>query len=272
MKAFWFRIRQWLHFYSRAVTKYQLHSPFVFDLANAVLEDDRWYYAFRDVEAVRNQMLTSDAQLEVVDYGAGHSGSRTGKITVRKVARDAASSRRQGQMLFRLADWARPRKVLELGGSLGIGTMYLAAAVRSARVVSLEGCPDYAKVARINLDLLDLKNVSVLIGEFDHTLPKALETLQKPGLVFIDGNHRPEPTLRYFEACLASAGPDTVFVFDDIYWSPGMLQAWKKIQEHPRVTLTVDMFDLSLAFINPDLREKQHFSVVPVSWKPWKVW
>lgn len=60
MQILWYRFRQFLNFYRQAATKYQLHSPFVFELANAVLEDTRWYYAFRDVEALRRRMLDSD--------------------------------------------------------------------------------------------------------------------------------------------------------------------------------------------------------------------
>lgn len=293
-----------MRFYWHAVTKYQLHSPFVFGLAQAVLEDGRWYYAFRDVEQVREKMLESSVKLEIDDFGTAHpsppAGGSSASVssvrfasdelkraelppaggvggakryaTVRLVARRAGSSIRQGRMLFRLANWAAPATMLELGTSLGIGAMYLASGMRSARFVSLEGCTDCAQVARTNLELLGLKNAEVVTGEFGKTLPKALDKLQKLDFVFFDGNHRPEPVLHYFETCLALARDTTVFVFDDAYWSSGMTQAWEQIKQHPRVTLTVDFFDLSLAFINPEFREKQHFSVVPATWKPWRIY
>lgn len=253
-----------------------MHSPYVFELVNAVLEDDRWYYAFRDVERVRQKMLESDVKLEVTDFGTGAPPGlpkRGGRrfASVRLVARQSGSSCRQGRMLFRLANWASPMTMLELGTSLGVGAMYLASGMRSAKFVTLEGCADFAQVARANLEILELKNVEVVTGEFDKTLPMALENLQKLDFVFLDGNHRPEPTLRYFETCLPFSHEKTVFVFDDAYWSPGMRLAWEQIKQHPRVTLTVDFFDLSLAFINPEFREKQHFKVVPKAWKPWKV-
>lgn len=268
MQTVLFRLRQFLGFYRNAVTKYQLHSPFVFELANSVLEDDRWYYAFRDVERIRRQMLASDVKLEITDFGTGRTKRNA---TVRLVARQSGSSRSQGQMLFRLANWAAPKTMLELGTSLGVGSMYLGSGMRSAKFISLEGCADFAQVARANLEILDLKNIDIVTGEFDASLPKALEKLQKLDFVFFDGNHRPEPTLRYFEACLPYAHDKTIFVFDDAYWSPGMMQAWDQIKQNISVTLTVDFFDLSLAFINPDFREKQHFKVVPAAWKPWKI-
>lgn len=256
-----------MSFYRQAVTKYQLHSPFVFELAVAVLENRRWYYAYRDVEMLRRKMLESDVRLSITDYGTGASRH----ASVRQVARTAGSPVRQGRLLFLLAEWAAPSTMLELGTSLGISAMYLASGKRSARFISLEGCADCAQVARTNLDILQLKNAEVHTGPFAETLPAALQTLQTLDFVFFDGDHRLESTLRYFEQCLTRAHAKTVFVFDDMHWSPEMAQAWDRLKQHPSVTLSVDFFDVSLVFINPEFHEKQHFNIVPKAWKPWKV-
>ncbi len=260
------KIRQFLLFYWGAVTKYQLHSPVVFEVAKALLLDKRWYYAFGDVEAVRKKMLQSDLPLNLTDFGAGHA---TGPKSLRQVVRRSASNRWQGRRLFRLANWRQPDSLLELGTSVGLGTLYLALAARKARFITLEGCADCADLARGNLAALGLQQVQVRTGEFDTTLAPALAELMPLDLVYLDGNHRRAPTLAYFEQCLAAAHARTLFVFDDVYWSKEMTEAWMEIQNHPRVTATVDFFDLSLAFINPDFREKQHFRIVPYWWKPW---
>jgi len=252
----------------------------VFELACAVLEDERWFYAFRDVEKLREKMLSSDVIVSVLDFGTftrrSEGGGQTSPVekkrSVRSIARQAGSSAGQGQMLFRLANHLRPKTMLELGTSVGIGAMYLASALRETRFVTIEGSPEIAHIARMNLDLLGLaKNVEVREGPFEHTLSSALQGLQQLDFVFFDGNHRSEPTLRYFEECLAFAHEKTVFVFDDMHWSKGMAEAWEKLKNHPRVTLTMDFFELSLVFIDTDFREKQHFEILPVCWKPWRL-
>ncbi len=270
-----FQIGEFFRFYGAAITKYQLHSPFVFELACAVLEDERWFYAFRDVERLREKMLSSDVAVSVVDFGTGGEHEKLPvekKRSVRSIARQAGSSAGQGQMLFRLATHLRPNTMLELGTSVGIGAMYLASALRETRFVTLEGSPEIAHIARMNLDLLGLaKNVEVREGPFEQTLSSALHDLQQLDFVFFDGNHRSEPTLQYFEECLAFAHEKTVFVFDDMHWSQGMSEAWQKIKNHPRVTLTIDFFELSLVIIDPDFRVKQHFEILPARWKPWRL-
>lgn len=273
------RVQQLFKFYAAAQTKYQIHSPFVFELVSEVLEDDRFFYAFEDVERVREEMLRSNSPIEITDFGAGTGGSNDvpeGRPTTRvaplhRIAARAGSPLGQAWRLFRLAHFLKPATMLELGTSVGISAMYLASAARDAAFFTLEGCPNCAEIARINLDILKLKQAQVVTGPFENTLLPTLERLQKVDFAFFDGNHRREPTLRYFEAALPFAHEKSVFVFDDIYWSAGMTEAWREIQQHPRVTLTVDFFDLSLAFFNPDFREKQHLRVVPAAWKPWKV-
>jgi len=265
-----FQVGEFVRFFSAAVTKYQLHSLFVFELACAVLEDKRRYYAFSDVELMRQKMLASEVVLNVTDFGIGQS-TRPKKRSVRSMARLAGSSKEQGRMLFRMANHLGPKKMLELGTSVGIGAMYLSSAVRDAEFISLEGSPEVAHVARLNLEWLGLdKQASVREGPFEQQLLPALQTLQQLDLVFFDGNHRPEPTLGYFEACLAYSHEKTAFVFDDMHGSAGMAEAWEQLKDHPRVTLTIDFFELSMAFIDPDFREKQHIKIVPARWKPWR--
>ncbi len=268
-------IRHFLRFYTAAVTKYQLHSPFVFEIAQIALDDNRWYYAFEHIELLRNRMLDSELLLNIMDYGAGgHSDGSPSQYTrkLSALVRQSASSSGQGQYLFRMINYFQPKTILELGTSVGISTMYMASAAHNARMISLEGSADCAHVARTNLDTLQLRHVELREGPFKDTLPKALEDLRQLDFVFLDGNHRMRPTLDYFEQCLAYAHDKTVFILDDIYHSDEMVRAWEAIKAHPRVLLSIDFFEASMVFINPDFKVKQHFSIVPYRWKPWMFW
>ncbi|MEQ1747024.1 MAG: class I SAM-dependent methyltransferase [Saprospiraceae bacterium] len=264
-----------LRFYAAAQTRYQVHSPFVFEWVNAVLEDRRWFYAFDDIEALRRQMLVSPVVLDMEDYGAVSDGVEPvhRRVPVRQMAVISASSPAQGRMLFRTVQWLRPQRLLEIGTSIGVGGMYLASAARQARLVTLEGSAAVAHVAQTNFEILNLhRNTEVRSGPFRETLALALESLGEVDLVFFDGRHREAATLDYFERCLPYCHGGTALVFDDLYWSAEMTTAWEKIKQHERVTATIDCFDLGFAFLNPDIGEKQHFKLMPFWLKPWKVW
>ena len=77
----------------------------------------------------------------------------------------------------------------------------------------------------------------------------------------IDGNHRQEPTERYFEQILPYIHNDTLLIFDDIHWSREMESAWKHIVAHEAVSCDIDLFYIGILSFRKEFREKQSFSV-----------
>ena len=261
---------RFLRFFRRAKTAYRVHSPFVFELARELLEDDRYYYAFDAIEALRGKLLEDRRELTITDYGAGSKVVPGNRRTVRSLARYAAKGPAMGRLLFRTVRFAQPRTLLEFGTSLGVSALYQrAAAPPGARLITLEGCPETAAAAARHFAILNRPDIEQVVGPFEQTLVPALAVLDRLDYVFFDGNHREAPTVAYFERCLTRAHDRSVFVFDDIHWSPGMEAAWERVRAHPRVTLTVDLFFVGLVFFRPEIRTKQHYELVPTRWKPW---
>ena len=297
---------RFVQFYWRAKTRYDVHSPFVFQFVEDVLEDDRLFYVFRDAEILRGELLNSKDSVEVEDFGAGsHVSGLKKKRKISAIANAALSPAFQCEWLFRIAQFTKPLTVIELGTSLGVSTLYLTeGSPRSAKIRTLEGSSDIAALARRNFDwyydtflkiglqrhnpdMLDFnyyeKNVKtdfeknkiqIVVGKFDETLQTTLTELQKLDFAFIDGNHRRQPTLDYFHQCLAHTHTGSVLIFDDIHWSTEMESAWEDIKQHPSVTLTIDLFWCGLVFFRTENREKEHFSLIKSAWKPyaWGFW
>jgi len=163
-------------------------------------------------------------------------------------------------LLFRLIQCFEAKIIVDLGTSLGLTTAYLAVATKpyGGQVLTFEGCPQTAAVARQNFKRLGLENVDIVVGNLDETLGPGIAALDPVDFVFFDANHRYEPTIRYFETCLTNSYNDTVFVFDDIHWSEEMEQAWDYIKAHPTVSVTVDLFWVGLVFLRTE-QPKQDF-------------
>jgi predicted O-methyltransferase YrrM len=252
---------RYLRYWWQAGTAHGLHAPFVYDLYTLVVRHTGVYQAYAAVEARRTALLADNRQLDVRDFGAGSQQARTGGRTraVRAIARSAAKPPKYGQLLFRLVNDRQPRRILELGTSLGLTTAYLASADSRARVVTLEGDPASAAIARETFQTLELTNIKLLEGEFSQTLDEAIRQLGGTlDFVFFDGNHRYEPTLDYVKRCLPHRHAETVFVLDDIHWSADMERAWAAVKELPEVSLTIDLFAVGLVFFRPNA-PKQHF-------------
>ena len=110
-----------------------------------------------------------------------------------------------------------------------------------------------------NHSALGIKNVTIIEGDFDDTLPSFLKTQNALGLVFFDGNHRKDATLKYFHQCLEKANDESIFIFDDIHWSKEMEEAWEHIKQSSQVTLTIDLFFIGLVFFRKNFKAKQDF-------------
>lgn len=270
MKRFQILIR-FLKYYFKAQTKYNIHSPFVFDFAENVLDDNRWFYAFTEVEEMRALLKTEKIPLEISDYGAGSQVSSRKTRTISSLTKHSATSPVFCRILFRLIQFYKPETLLELGTSMGVSTLYQAYASRSSTLITIEGCPVISEQAEENFELMEVDNIEVVTGKFEDQLPKVLERLDSLDYVFVDGNHRKEPTIQYFEWCLGKANEQSVFVFDDIHWSLEMESAWREIQNHPKVTLSIDLFFFGIVFFRKEFKTKQHFTIIKSWWKPWEI-
>ncbi|HSI89857.1 MAG TPA: class I SAM-dependent methyltransferase [Adhaeribacter sp.] len=244
----------------RSFRLHGIHSPFVFNLEQTVIRHKGMFHPFLLIEDLRSTLLEDDREITIKDFGAGSRTNPKRTRKVRGIARHSAKPKKYAQLLFRLVNHFAPETIFDLGTSLGLTTAYLASARRNATVYTFEGCPETAKIARENFGQLKLGNVQVIEGNLDETLSETLKKVEKVDLVFFDGNHRYEPTMRYFRQCLAKATEDSVFILDDIYWSPEMERAWKEISAMPEVTVSLDLFQIGIVFFRKS-QKKEYFTI-----------
>jgi len=233
---------------------FRVHSPFVYNFAKFVVYEKNPFYVFAEIESVRKSLQKDGRTIAVTDFGMGKSGERI----IKNIAEKSLKEPKFGQLLYRIVNFAKPETILELGTSLGITTAYLASAKPDARCVTMEGCPEIARIAQENFDSLKLKNIEIAVGNIDEKLPAVLENMDKIDVLFFDANHCSEAVLNYFEQCLPKIHNDTILIVDDIYWSKDMAQAWEAVKKHEKVRSTIDLFQLGIVFFNPDLQGKNY--------------
>ena len=237
---------------------YGIHSPFLYDLIRNVLFKQTNYYALDDIAELRYDLLDCEEEINVKDFGAGSKVMKSNVRKIKDIAKHSAINEKYGEMLFRIIEKFKPQTILELGTSLGMGTLYLAKSNSKAKLYTIEGCPKTAMKASENFNELDVENINLIIGNINDKLPEFLNDIENLDFVYFDGNHQKEATLNYFKQCLQKAHKDTIFYFDDIHWSKGMEEAWEEIKANKDVTLTVDVFFSGLVFFRKEL-SKQDF-------------
>ncbi len=239
---------------------YGIHSPFLYHFVSEILYGNRYFYAYDDIAELRYDLLESEKRIKVKDFGAGSKVMKSNLRKIKNIARYSAIREKFGEMLFRMTEYYKPETIIELGTSLGLGTLYLAMPDKKATVYTIEGCPETAKIAYNNFKELNIGNIRQITGNIDDKLPELLNNLKTVDFVYFDGNHTKTATLNYFRQCLKKVNNETIFYFDDIHWSKEMEEAWEEIKKNERVTLSVDLFFSGIVFFRKEL-SKENFVV-----------
>lgn len=239
-----------------------IHSPFVFDFVLNVLNKRSHHPAFGTIEKFRKALLRNKQVIEVKDFGAGSAGKINGKRrSISAIASHSLKQPKYAKLLHRIAAHYHCENIIELGTSLGTTTAYLSTSSPTAHVTTLEGAPEIAAIATRFFKAHRFENIDLIEGDFSQTVTSIANQHEKIDLLFIDGNHREAPTVAYFDIFLKKAHNDSIFIFDDIHWSEEMETAWRKICDHPSVTMSIDLFFFGIVFFKKEFLVKQHFSL-----------
>jgi len=243
---------------SRHKTGHGIHSPFVFDLVSRVFRNKIDHDIVSNIEKVRKRLISDRRSIIVKDLGAGSEKLKTQLRKVSDITRYSPVTKKYGVLLSNLAaEFGKPF-IIEFGTSFGISTMYMAAACPDAMIYTMEGCPATAEMAYQSFEETGLNNIKVFIGSFDEILPEIANSAIKPGLVFIDGDHRKEPVLNYFNRIAEISDNKTVIIIDDIYYSKEMEEAWNEIKRYEKVSVTVDIFRMGIVFFRAGINHNSY--------------
>ena len=101
---------RFIKFYFRAKTKYDVHSPFVYEFTEQVIEDQRWFYAFDEIESIRKFMLQDKRTILIHDMGAGSQVENKKERSIASLAKHSANQPFVCQMLFKIGAYAQLKK------------------------------------------------------------------------------------------------------------------------------------------------------------------
>jgi predicted O-methyltransferase YrrM len=253
-----FRLTRFLRYLviARGRLGHGLHSPFVFDLVTRVFRNQTDPDTVLKIERVRKRMLADSRMVEITYPGTINLKNKFRKMSA--IARTSPVPAKYGKLLAGMAKEFGGPQIVEFGTSMGISTMYLASPDSAVPVYSMERCIPLAKIAAENFRDEAIDNISLFTGDFEEGIKNITRLGIRPGLVFIDGNHRKEPLLHYFGRMTELSGNDTVIVIDDINYSREMSEAWNIIRQNEKVTLTIDVFRMGIVFFRKGLTRSSY--------------
>lgn len=252
-------VLKYINYRLTAYTEHDLHSPFLYDFYMELIKNE---YSFGDFDAlnfIRKKLLANNQSLEITDFGAGSKKLSSNKREIKQIAKHGIAQKKQAEFLYKLSNKFNPKNVIELGTSIGLTSLYFSKAIPKSTIYSIEGCSSIYQFSKQLFEEQKIKNIHLINGNFNIELPKLLNELESIDLLYIDGNHAYEPTMQYFNLALEKKNANSIFIFDDIYWSDDMEKAWKEICAHPEVKLSLDLFQFGIVFFRTEHKAKEHF-------------
>jgi predicted O-methyltransferase YrrM len=257
-------IKSYLNFLWNSKNEHGVHSPFVFNLVTKCFYDKKKYPEYTVLKNFRKSLLADKNLIEVTDFGAGSKVFKSNKRQIAKIAKTAGISSKRAELLFRITNYFQPSTILEIGTSLGLATTALSLGNKTSKITSLEGCPNTLHQCQLQLQsrsfVTTFNNIECINTEFSSYLKNFQLPASNFQLIYFDGNHSKQATLHYFELLLPTITNETLWIFDDIHWSKEMEEAWKTIQQHPKVTVTIDTFQWGIVFFRVE-QKKEHFVI-----------
>ena len=254
----WFRVQSVFLYLIEGKSSLYIHSPHVFDFTENVLGrkiDTRLLK--RRLKALDTAASKETASFQMKDFGKEGMPVRSNSIAEHH--RKTQLPLKYAEVLFRIAAFYRPAVILELGTSTGTAAIS-AASGALAEVVTIDAEQRFQQFAQNFSQREMIRQIEFINASFDEAIPALIANHFKPDLVFIDGNHRYEPTVRYSDSMMKMMCKQGIIVLDDIHWSKEMNRAWKELKDRPDVSLSIDLYRMGILFLGEGERKsREHF-------------
>ncbi|MDH6535525.1 SAM-dependent methyltransferase [Parabacteroides sp. 52] len=232
-----------------------VHSPFVFNLITKVINDRCSFYCFQEIENVRKHLLQKNT---LITYPDRRHKNKSRQASLAAVVKREAIQPKRGALLFRLTNYFKAEKILQIGPSMGISTLYLSAYAPGLTCVSLERVAELAMISGEVYKQAARTAIDLQVGSYRQLLPGILQKMGKVDFVFFNGRIEQECLFDLVTACLPYTHENSVFVVEDINRNKEMRTSWKKICSLPEVSVSLDLFSLGIVLFNKKLHKRNY--------------
>lgn len=245
-----------IKYFVHAKGRHGIHSPFVYDFVDKCLKIQLNPEFIQKRNELFSKLKESKESISVADFGVG-SKKLTNSREIKSLFKVSSTKGKYADLLFRISSFYKPAKILELGTSLGIGTIHLQAGNPKANSTTIDACGETINQAKLNFSTFNFE-----INCVNETFNNYLDQLQpeKFDLIFIDGHHDGQALKNYLEKLHDYAHDETIFILDDIRWSASMFHAWNEIIQSEKYHVTLDLFRIGIV-ISKKQQTKQHFVI-----------
>jgi predicted O-methyltransferase YrrM len=248
---------EYIKYQFKARGKHGTHSPFVYNLVNECLTTKIDKNFISDRKKLFKSLKRNQEEITITDYGVGSKKLGLNR-KVSAIFNASSSKGRYGNLLYRLSSHYHPATILELGTSLGIGSLHLINGNKASKLITVEGCPETQQKAAKNFQFMGIESIQSELNTFQNYLTHYRGV--PFDMVFIDGHHDGEALIEYLKLLTPFTHNDTLFLLDDIRWNDSMLRAWSSLIEDPHYHVSLDLFRMGI-ILPRHQQQKEHFTL-----------
>lgn len=243
---------KWIPFYRKFFHRrgYGIHSPFVFDLITNVVEQRLPFYGYTEIDRIRLHMQLSDQPIRFQDK----------LYPVRKILQKQGISKKEGELLFRLANHYKPYDILTIGSSMGLIPLYLTGYASHLHCISLESETEMAAIAQENSRKKSTDSIQIYKGDYTYSLPQALRQFERIDCIYFSQELTEKTMEMIYHQCLPFIHYETCLIISGIHASSEKRNFWKQLCNDPKITVSVDLYKLGLIFFRPKLYKRMYKS------------
>lgn len=190
-----------------------IHSPFVFSFITRVIEEKTPYHAYEDV---RNHMKDFPAL--------------------------SFQENKTHRLLFKIVNYFNLKQILELGGGIGVHTLYMTATASDIECLSVELTPSKYNQAQM------------LYNEWDRNIIQSEEPFPsingKKDCIFVNLKNYNVSHNELVIYLLSLVHKDSVIIIDGIRTNRKLQTLWKMLVQQNDVIVSLDLFHLGILFFD----------------------
>jgi predicted O-methyltransferase YrrM len=226
------------------------------------------------IQSLRKELESSTEKIELIDFGAIKPDlnlsdeqlkiGRTIPTTIGAKCKSGSELFFWVFILFKLIRKYKPSSCLELGACMGMSASFQAAALTlngKGRIVTVEGDPTLASIAKRNFNKLSLNNASVETGRFQDILPGVLPQYGPFDFVFIDGHLDGKASIDNLNLILPHFADKAIFVLDNVSWSKSMRNGWKFIEGRDEIKNTFHLRQMGICIIDKTRKKTKNHKI-----------
>lgn len=247
------------HFVTSKRKGHGVHSDFIYRFLEQSVYADYKHYFFEKVSEVRHKLKHNQSEVHVEDFGAGSKiFGKSAKRRISDIYKTSSSPHWKSCLYFRMLNYLKCKKILELGTNLGINAFTLSGLGKDVNIVTVEGSEELCRHAENLMLEYHIPNVRIYHQHFDDFLEQY--DLSCTDAVIIDGNHKGEALKRYTQKIMSDSTELKIIILDDIYWSKDMYDGWRVLQVQSESSfIFLDFYHFGVILKKNDLMEKKYY-------------